>query len=99
MCRLPASELTVRVGSDSAYRGGQSCQLEMAIVHPNYTGHDWDWNLGLFKLACDLRFGKRVKAIRISKCTPSNSTTAVVTGWGITNVRMFLHSVVGFLSR
>lgn len=83
---LLPSELTVRVGSDSAYRGGQCYGVQKVIPYPYYTGGDWDWNVGLLKLKRNIRFSKKVKAIRLSKSTPNNSTSAVVTGWGLTNV-------------
>lgn len=79
----------VRLGSSNAYRDGKSYRVAKAIAHPNYTGMDWDWNVGLLRLKRNIRFGRKVKAIKLTQSTPHNSTTAIVTGWGITKLQIY----------
>lgn len=58
------------------------------VKHPEYHFDSCrvDRDLAFVKLAKPLKFGKNIKAIKLSKFEPKNGKKVTVAGWGKTNV-------------
>lgn len=78
--------VTVRAGSDNVSDGGQALKSTQIILHENYTG-DYDYNIALIKLSRKIKFNRFAKPVKLATTYPQPQTKAVITGWGIEEVK------------
>lgn len=79
--------LSVRVGSDDIYKGGDIIQVLEIINHPEYNSNGNDYDFSLIRLLTPIILNGRTKAV--IKLPPANDpikegSEVFVTGWGET---------------
>ena len=79
--------LTVRAGSSLSFAGGQSIKVDKLIMHESYV-YGFDFNIAMLKLARALKFNRNTKPIRLARFRPKDGAIAVVSGFGMRNVRL-----------
>ncbi|XP_054269778.1 trypsin alpha-like [Macrosteles quadrilineatus] len=79
---IPTADLTFRVGSSFYNKQGQVLKPGKVVIHPNYTGDGWDYDIALVKVKKPIKLGKKVKAITLGTKSLKPNTKAWTAGWG-----------------
>ncbi|XP_041269420.1 kallikrein-14-like, partial [Onychostruthus taczanowskii] len=84
-CRQPIRELQVLIGTNTLRAGtGQVRRVSRLQVHPGYNPRRNDNDFMLLHLDAPVRFGPRVKKIRVATRCPRAGQNCSVSGWGTT---------------
>ncbi|XP_064258012.1 kallikrein-14-like [Passer domesticus] len=84
-CRQPIRELQVLIGTNTLRAGtGQVRRVSRLQVHPGYDPRRNDNDFMLLRLDAPVRFGPRVKRIRVATRCPRAGQSCSVSGWGTT---------------
>nr|AEI25516.1 trypsin-like serine protein [Nilaparvata lugens] len=76
-----AANVTVRVASSGAYKGGLVKQVKRFVVHPKLRG--WDHDMALLQLKTPLRRNTRnAKSIQLGSHLPKSGQKTIFTGYG-----------------
>ncbi|XP_032942613.1 kallikrein-14-like [Catharus ustulatus] len=84
-CRQPLRDLQVLIGTNTLRAGtGQVRRVSRLQVHPGYDPRRNDNDFMLLHLDAPVRFGPRVKKIRVATRCPRAGQNCSVSGWGTT---------------
>jgi len=78
-----ASQLSIRVGSNTYHSGGQASPVSAILQHPLYNSRSQDNDISILVLRTPVKLSSSVGVASVTRREPSNGEVVTVSGWGV----------------